>query len=122
MSRDEIGRSEGNEESLQGHICSDRDASTATAVRDVKLGLSLSLTEKPGYCFPDKRPISRSKNLAESTSAATLELGTNLSRKTGDVLVLPSVGADPRIGMVTPTCFSIPARRRKSPALGLSPR
>src|SRR5712675_2161698 len=48
---------------------SGRDASTATEV---------SMTEDPGYCFPDKRPISRSKNLAESTSAATLELGTNL--------------------------------------------
>src|SRR6266853_5888102 len=118
MSRPEIGRSEGNEESLHGHIFSGRDASTATAVREVKLGLSLSMTE-PGYCLPDKRPISRSKNLVESTSAATFELGTNLSRKTGDVLVLPSVGADPRIGMVTHTCFSIPARRRKSPALGL---
>src|ERR1700674_2261646 len=35
---------------------------------------SLSMTEKPGYCFPDKLPIRRSKNLAESTSAATLEL------------------------------------------------
>src|SRR5260370_5455442 len=117
----EIPRSEGNEESLHGHIFSGRDASTATAVREVKLGLSLSMTEKSGYCLPDKRPISSSKNLVESTSAATFELGTNLSRKTGDVLVLPSVGTAPRIGMVTPTCFSIPARRRKSPPWVLYP-
>src|SRR6266853_2070652 len=45
----EIPRSEGNEESLHGHIFSGRDASTATAVREVKLGLSLSMTEKSGY-------------------------------------------------------------------------
>src|ERR1700730_6568613 len=59
----------------------------------------------PRPTFPDKRPISRSKNLAETTSTATLELGTNLSRKTGDVLVIPSVGADPRIALVHPAAF-----------------
>src|SRR5438876_12149823 len=45
------------------------------------------------YFCPDRRPISRSKNLGESTSTATLALATNLSRKTGEVRVLARVGA-----------------------------
>jgi len=60
--------------------------------------------------------MSRSKNLAESTSTATFVFGANLSRNTGDVFVPASVGADPRIGMfVAAASFSIPGRRRKSP-------
>ena len=54
---------------------------------------------------PDRRPISRSKNRGESTSSATLAFGTNLSRKTGDVLVLARVGAEPRIGMFMSCLF-----------------
>src|ERR1700736_4367932 len=74
--------------------------------------------EVPRYL--DNRPISKLKNFAESTSRATLALGTNLSRNTGDVLTLTSVGADPRIDMfMAAVCFSISERRRKSPALGL---
>ena len=70
--------------------------------------------------YLDNRPISKLKNFAESTSRATLALGTNLSRNTGDVLTLTSVGADPRIDMfMAAVCFSISERRRKSPALGL---
>src|SRR5215470_16837042 len=46
---------------------------------------------------PANRPINNSKNFAESTSTATLALGTNFSRRTGDVFTLAKVGADPRI-------------------------
>src|SRR5439155_8153712 len=38
-------------------------------------------------------------------STATLVLGTNLSRSTGDVLALARVGADPRIGILKVACF-----------------
>src|SRR5712692_7948900 len=80
-------------------------------------------SRKECYLLPDNRPMSRAKNLAESTSTATFVLGTNLSRNTGDVLVLARVGADPRIGMFAAAAsFSIPGRRRKSPATGLYPR
>jgi hypothetical protein len=71
------------------------------------------------YAGADRRPISKLKNFVESTSSATLALGTNLSLKTGDVLVLARVGADPRIDMLLAACFSISGFRRKSPALGL---
>src|ERR1700676_5518657 len=74
------------------------------------------------HCLPDKRPIRRSKNLAESTSTATFALGTNLSRTTEDVRVLARVGADPRMDMFTSEAsFSVPGRRRKSPVFGLYP-
>src|SRR5246127_4913611 len=69
--------------------------------------------------LPASRPMNRSKKLAESTSTATFALGTNLSRRMGDVFVLARVGADPRIAMCRATCFSISGRRRKSPAVGL---
>src|ERR1700756_5473452 len=75
-------------------------------------------TRRMPHCLPASRPMNRSKKLAESTSTATFALGTNLSRRTGDVLVLARVGADPRIGMFRATCFSISGRRRKSPAVG----
>src|SRR6266536_2663719 len=72
------------------------------------------------YPFPAKRPINNSKNFAESTSTATLAFGTYLSRSTGDVRVLASVGADPRIGIfLAAASASIPGRRRRSPATGL---
>src|ERR1035438_4796343 len=59
---------------------------------------------------PDRRPISTSKNRFESTPTATLVFGANLSRRTGDVLVLARVGADPRIGMwIAAASFSFPS-------------
>src|SRR5262249_5515842 len=74
------------------------------------------------YCFlPDKRPISRSKKRAESTSTATLELGTYFSRITGDVRVPESVGAEPRIRISAAACFSISGLRWRSPEKGLYP-
>src|SRR5258708_25265370 len=80
----------------------------------------LGTSRKEFYLLPDNRPMSRSKNLAESTSTATLVLGTNLSRNTGEVFVPARVGADPRIGMfVAAASLSIPGRRRRSPATGL---
>src|SRR5882724_9907784 len=72
------------------------------------------------YADADKRPISKLKNLAESTSTATFALGTHWSRSTGEVLVVARVGADPRIDMfMVAACFSASGFRRKSPALGL---
>src|SRR5271163_4688046 len=77
-----------------------------TAMRNrhnfITFSLILLLTTESRYEFylvPAKRPISRSKNLAESTSTATLAFGTHLSRSTGDVFVVARVGADPRICM-----------------------
>src|ERR1700681_735065 len=72
----------------------------------------LGCSRKEYYLLPDNRPMSRSKNLAESTSTATFAFGTTLSRNTGDVFVLARVGADPRIGMlVAAASFSIPRPR-----------
>src|ERR1700722_3973760 len=71
------------------------------------------------YLLPVRRPISRSKNLAESTSTATFVFGTHLSPSTGDVFVVARVGADPRICMLAAASFSISGRRRNSPATGL---
>src|SRR6266436_6656223 len=91
-----------------------------TRPRFIHAPQDLGTSRKECYLLPDKRSISRSKNLAESTSTATLVLGTNLSRNTGDVFVLAKVGADPRIGMFAAAAsFSNPGRRRKSPATGL---
>src|SRR6185312_15395245 len=68
----------------------------------------------------DRRPINRLKNFAESTSNATLALGTNLSRNTCDVRVPARVGAEPRIDIfMAAVCFSASGLRRRSPALGL---
>src|SRR6478672_6787966 len=99
-------------------------------VRD-RLGLSAERIVRPydlarGRAPPyagadeDRRPINRLKNFAESTSNATLALGTNLSRNTGDVRVLARVGAEPRIDIfIVAVCFSASGLRRRSPALGL---
>src|SRR5215468_9741537 len=46
--------------------------------------------------LPVNLPISSSKKRAESTSIATLVLGTHLSRTTGEVRVPTRVGAEPR--------------------------
>ena len=67
------------------------------------------------YDPPARRPINRSKNFAESRSTATLAFGTNPSRNTGEVVVPPSAGADPRIGRCAAACFSASGPRRKSP-------
>src|SRR5258708_419137 len=74
---------------------------------------------RAGHDFPANRPIRNSKNRAESTSTATLVFGTNLSRTTGEVLVLAKVGAEPRIDMLVAASFSAPGRLFKSPAVGL---
>src|SRR5438034_10938671 len=71
------------------------------------------------YRLSANRPISNSKNRPEFTSTATLVLGTNLSRSTGDILALARVGADPRIGILKVACFCAAGLRRKSPAMGL---
>src|SRR5436305_12414078 len=73
------------------------------------------------YRLSANRPISNSKNRVEFTSTATLVLGTNLSRSTGDVLALARVGADPRIGILKVACFCAAGLRRTSPAMGLEP-
>src|SRR5260370_10943996 len=83
----------------------------------------LGTSRKECYLLPDNRPMSRSKNLAESTSTATFVLGTNLSRNTGDVFVLARVAAHPRIGMLgAAVSFSIPGPRRRTPSTGVEPR
>src|SRR5258708_13145251 len=48
-----------------------------------------------GHDFPANRPISNSKNRAESTSTATLVFATNFSRTTGKALLLPQVTPHP---------------------------
>ena len=65
------------------------------------------------------RPISISKNRAESTSTPTLVFGTNFSRTTGDVRMVANVGAEPRIAMCSAACFSMSGRRFRSPDVGL---
>src|SRR5258708_37143881 len=104
-------------------------ANVATAIKPrtrpcfIHAPQDLGTSRKECYLLPDNRPMSRSKNLAESTSTATLVLGTNLSRNTGDVFVLARVGADPRIGMlVAAAFFSIPGGRPRSPPTGRHPR
>src|ERR1700692_1378098 len=78
---------------------------------------SLHERRRQNYDFPDSRPIRRSKNFAELTSTATLALGTNLSRTTGEVRVLASVGAEPRMDILRAAgSFFIPGRRCRSPA------
>src|SRR5205823_2046323 len=99
-----------------------RQLARSTAVSQIRPNFMSDLKVQKlrlNYCFPDKRPMSNSKNLAESTFTATLALGTNVSRTTGDVLVLAKVGADPRICMVSAACFSLSGRRCKSPDMGL---
>src|SRR5260370_16158685 len=83
----------------------------------------LGTSRKECYLLPDNRPMSRSKNLAESTSTATFVLGTNLSRNTGDVFVLARVGAEPPTRLVVAgASFSPSGGRTRSPATRLCPR
>src|SRR5258708_27159244 len=103
-------------------------ANVATAIKPrtrpcfIHAPQDLGTSRKECYLLPDNRPMSRSKNLAESTSTATFVLGTNLSRNTGDVFVLARVGADPRIDMLlAAVSFYIQWRPHRSPLTRLDP-